>query len=88
MSPTSFYDLTIREASLVLEGYENERKEQYQIALYSNFNAIGMALGGKDFKPLNPFETKELKPRETSIEERKQTLEYLREKFKKFGGEI
>lgn len=88
MSPTSFYELTIREANLVLEGYENEKKEQYYMDLYSNFNAIGMALGGKEFKPLNPFETKELKPRETSIEERKQTLEYLKEKFKKFGGEI
>lgn len=88
MSPTSFYLLTIREASLVLEGYENEKKEQYQIALYSNFNAIGMALGGKGFKPINPFEIEEKKPRATSIKEREDTLNYLKEKFKKFGGGI
>lgn len=88
ISPTSFYELTIREASLVLEGYENEKKEQYHIALYSNFNAIGMALGGKEFKPLDPFNVNEVKPRKTSKKEREETLEYLKEKFNKFGGEV
>lgn len=88
MSPASFYSLTIREASLVLEGYESEKKEQYYISLYSNYNAIGMALGGKEFKSLDPFDVKEEKPRETSIKEREDTLNYLKEKFKKFGGGI
>ena len=50
--------------------------------------AIGMALGGKGFKPINPFEIEEKKPRETSIKEREDTLNYLKEKFKKFGGGI
>lgn len=88
MSPASFYGLTIREAGLILKGYESEKKEQYYISLYSNFNAIGMALGGKGFKPINPFEIEEEKPRETSIKEREDTLNYLKEKFKKFGGGI
>lgn len=85
MSPASFYELTIREASLVLEGYENEKKEQYHISLYSNFNAIGMALGGKDFKPIDPFVQVEIESnKKTSIEKKTETLEYLKKKFEKW----
>ena len=84
MSPTSFYMLTIREANLVLEGYEQEKKNQYYLDLYSNYNAIGMAIGGKDFKPLDPFKFEEVRPRKTSIQEREETLDYLKEKFKKW----
>ncbi len=84
MSPISFYSMTIREANLTLEGYRNRLKTEYNLQLMAAFNAKGYIDIGKKFKPINPFEYEEKAsktPEKTSIEEQRDTLSYLKNKF-------
>lgn len=54
-SPDIFLDMTPNECILLLKGHKNEQKSQYYYDLYANFNAIGSCMGGKKFKPVDPF---------------------------------
>jgi hypothetical protein len=57
-SPFVFYRMTIREAKLAIKGHRNEMHEAYITNLYANTNAIGSCLGGKNFKAIDPFDSK------------------------------
>lgn len=59
ISPFVFYKMTIREAKLAIKGHRNEMHEAYITNLYANTNAIGPFLGGKKYKPIDPFDNKE-----------------------------
>lgn len=80
MSPTDFYSLTIREANLVLEGFEENNKDNYYLNLYANINALGNCFGGKKFKMIDPFKEQNKK---ASLDDRKNTFKHLN---KVFGG--
>ncbi len=58
ISPFIFYKMTIREAKLAIKGHRNEMHEAYILNLYANTNAIGSCFGGKNFKPIDPFDNK------------------------------
>ena len=57
-SPFVFYRMTIREAKLAIKGHRNEMHEAYISNLYATTNSIGSCFGGKNFKPIDPFEDK------------------------------
>lgn len=56
ISPFVFYRMTVREAKLAIKGHRNEMHEVYISNLYATTNAIGPFLGGKSYKPIDPFE--------------------------------
>lgn len=87
MSPFDFYRLTIREAELILKGYEKEKEEQFNLNSISFYNAIGAAFGGNKFKPKNPFYDSK-KAHKVTKEKRDKELKYLNKLFKKFGGDL
>ena len=58
ISPFVFYGMTIREAKLAIKGHRNEMHEAYITNLYANTNAIGSCFGGKNFKAIDPFDSK------------------------------
>lgn len=72
ISPFVFYKMTIREAKLAIKGHRNEMREAYMLDLYATTNSIGSCFGGKNFKPVDPFEDN--KPRSSSKE---MTAEYV-----------
>ncbi len=78
MSPIIFYDLTYKEAGLILEGYEQEQEHQYYLNYYATFNAIGHFLGSskhKKFKPIDPFNTEKQTKKDNKItQEQKQEI--------------
>ena len=88
MSPSSFWNLTIHEANLILDGYKKEQQEQYNLNLCCLQNALGMAFGGSKFKPVNPFESAKSKKRvhKVSKKEKEENLAYINSLFEKFGG--
>ena len=55
VSPFVFYRMTLREAKLAIKGYNKETKNNYYYNLYATTNAVGSCLGGKKFKPIDPF---------------------------------
>lgn len=59
ISPFVFYGMTIREAKLAIKGHRNEMHEAYISNLYATTNSIGPFLGGKNYKPIDPFDEKE-----------------------------
>ena len=58
ISPFIFYSMTIREAKLAIKGHRNEMHEAYVSNLYATTNSIGSCFGGKNFKPIDPYEEK------------------------------
>ncbi len=83
MSPASFYELTIRESNLVLEGYEEEKKDSYNLNLHAFYNALGLIHGGKNFKMKDPFKAVE-NTHKISMDEKQERLDFLNEKFEKW----
>ena len=59
--------MTPNECILLLKGHRSEQRMQYQYEMYANFNAIGSCMGGKKFKPIDPFkgEKDDEKPKKT-----------------------
>jgi hypothetical protein len=56
ISPFVFYRMTIREAKLAIKGHRNEMREAYISNLYATTNSVGSCFGGKNFKPIDPFD--------------------------------
>lgn len=79
-SPFVFYRMTIREAKLAIKGHRNEMHEAYISNLYATTNAVGSCLGGKNYKPIDPFE--DATPKRVSKEQ--MTAEYAA-RLKAFG---
>lgn len=78
-SPFVFYSMTIREAKLAIKGHRNEMHEVYISNLYATTNAVGSCLGGKSYKPIDPFENTN-----KSTSKKQMTAEYAA-KLKAFG---
>ena len=81
ISITDFYSSEPREINLALEGYQQNKEETFRLNQYAFFNAIGMAKK-KGFKPVNPFEKRDIKSAQSSKEDKATTLDYLFKKLK------
>ena len=57
-SPLSFYELSIREVALAIEGHNQAIERDYHLNFLAMYNAQGLITGGKKFKVVDPFENK------------------------------
>ncbi len=80
-SPLSFYEMTIREVSLAIEGHNNALERDYHLQFLAAYNAQGLINGGKKFKAIDPFEKAEEKHIPTR-EERDKVFEFLNSQIK------
>lgn len=83
MPPFSFYQLTVEEALLAIEGHMEEQEAKYNLTMTAMYNANGAFNGGKKFKFLEPFKKQEKKKKQkkVSIEDKQATLDFLMNKF-------
>lgn len=88
-SSTAFFSSSPREVELAIEGYNDSQKHNFYLSEVAMKNAIGQFLGGKKFKPVNPFATEEEKKKKvfTSAEAKETEFNYLLDKFKTEEGE-
>ena len=75
ISPFIFYSLTLREAKLAIKGHRNEMHEQYISNLYATTNSIGSCFGGKNYKPIDPFDNNS-SSNKSKEDKKKNTAEY------------
>ena len=80
IDPISFFDISIKEAKLIIKGYNNKQKENFKLQQMAAFNAYGSIMGGKKFKAIDPFNENNT-TNKTSKEEKEETLNYLKNKF-------
>lgn len=70
-APSEFWEMTIKEANLVIEGDKSRQENDFMINYYAQINAIGNVLS-KDYKFINPFKKddhkKTSKPKKTADE--------------------
>lgn len=70
-APSEFWEMTIKEANLVIKGDKNRQENDFMINYYAQINAIGNALS-KDYEFINPFKKEEkekkAKPKKTADE--------------------
>lgn len=81
LEPISFFDISIREAKLIINGYIRKQKDTFYLQQTAAYNAFGSIMVGKKFKPINPFK-EDNTPKVSSKEEKENTLNYLKDKFK------
>ena len=79
-SPLSFYELSIREVALAIEGYNQAIERDYHLNLLAMYNAQGMINIGKKFKVIDPFENKGKSKKKPTKEERDETLAFIKQK--------
>lgn len=81
-SPNEFWNLTLKEAELIVQGDKERREDEFMIRVHAHTNAIGLTMGGKGFKFQNPFESKQEqgKPKK-SREELLAELERAKKRF-------
>ena len=79
-SPLSFYELSIREVALAIEGHNQAIERDYHLNFLAMYNAQGMMNGGKKFKVLDPFENKANSKKKPTKEERDETLAFIKQK--------
>lgn len=53
-APSEFWEMTIKEANLVVKGDKMRQENDFMINYYAHLNAVGSSLS-KDFKFINPF---------------------------------
>lgn len=73
-APFIFYSMTLREAKLAIKGHRNEMHEQYICNLYATTNSIGSCFGGKNYKPIDPFDNSS--SNKSKEDKKKNTAEY------------
>lgn len=88
-APETFYNLTLKECELILEG-DKQYQEQYLYNMsYAVINGIGCTFGDKKFKFINPYEDerkkkdKSAKKKETTREQLLKDMEDLKKIFNK-----
>lgn len=84
-NPDIFWGLTLVEANLIVEGDKERLELDFMVQTYAVLNALGLTLGGKGFKFINPFDLKDKddnKP-QRSREDLLSELEQLKQSFKK-----
>ena len=69
-SPTEFWNLTLKEAELIVKGDRKRQENEFMLNVYANMNGIGLTMGGKKFKFQNPFKSEKVdeKPKRTREE--------------------
>lgn len=87
--PFSFYQLTIAEAMLMIEGFRQQEEWQYNLTFTAMYNANGYFHGSdgkRKFKPIDPFDYKEdnkkSQPKKVDKEVYDNTLNHLMERFR------
>jgi len=85
ISIADFFISEVRDIILIIEGYTLKRKQDFEYQQLAVTNAIGIFLGGKSFKPSNPFEKEKKKVNKISKKEKESTKDYLMDRFKSNG---
>lgn len=76
-SPSEFWDMTLHEAFLVIEGDRDRQENDFFLFYFAHTNALGACLS-KNHKFTNPFEKKDKeKPKTKTSEELKSELNDL-----------
>ena len=57
-SPSEFWEMTLHEARLVIQGDRDRQESDLYLFFYANLNAIASCLG-KNHKFINPYKKKE-----------------------------
>lgn len=74
-SPSEFWDMTLKEANLVLKGDKERQENDFVVYYMAHTNAIGACLS-KDHKFINPFDkANKEKPKKETAEELKNKLD-------------
>lgn len=72
-APSEFWEMTIKEANLVIEGDKVRQENDFMTNYFAQVNAIGSCLS-KDHKFVNPFkkeDRKKVRPKKTAEELKK-----------------
>ena len=59
-SPTEFWNLTLKEAELIVKGDRKRQENEFMLNVYASMNGIGLTMGGKKFKFQNPFKNEKV----------------------------
>lgn len=88
MSIADFYISEPREINIILEGYAAKQEREFQLNQIAVSNAIGLNFK-KGYKATNPFEEQKAKAKsaQSSKEEKKETLDFLFNKFNRKVGD-
>ncbi|NMA48671.1 MAG: hypothetical protein GX947_02700 [Tissierellia bacterium] len=81
-TPAAFYSSSPYEIGMAIEGFNNNKKENFYLSQTMMINSIGVFFGGKKFKPVDPF-IKEKVHEVVTLESKSETFEYLRNKFER-----
>lgn len=84
MPPYFFWSLTLKEAALVIEGFEENKKDDYYLNLYASINAIGSCLGGKKFKLIDPFNKNNKNNHKVTKQQKEKQIKYMEDMFEKY----
>ena len=79
-SPLSFYELSIREVALAIEGHNQAIERDYHLNFLAMYNAQGLITCGKKFEVVYPFENKADSKKKPTKEERDETLAFIKQK--------
>lgn len=83
-APEIFYNLTLRECQLIVEG-DKKHQEQFLFNMsYAVINGIGSTFGDKKFKFINPFGD-EKKKKKTNKPDKEKLLKDMRDLKKMFN---
>lgn len=79
IDPATFFDLSVEECHLIINGYRNRLKDNFYYNQLAMYNAVGSHLQGKKFKIIDPFDEKSKKPKIQKVDKnkRKSDLDYL-----------
>ena len=82
-APEIFYNLTLRECQLIVEG-DKKHQEQFLFNMsYAVINGIGSTFGDKKFKFINPFGDE--KKKKTNKPDKEKLLKDMRDLKKMFN---
>ena len=65
ISPFYFYQMSLRECSLAVNGHHKAIERDYNLAFMASYNAHGAIQGGKKFKIEHPFDENKKKSKKT-----------------------
>lgn len=68
-APSEFWEMTIKEANLVIEGDKERQENDFMVSYFAQRNAIASCIA-KKFEFINPFEKnkKKARPKKTAKE--------------------
>jgi hypothetical protein len=81
ISLTTFFELTVHEAILLINNHEKQQEEFYSLMFMATYNSSGAVYGGKKFKIQHPFEKKATKTAATK-KQKDETMAFLQNAMK------